>query len=345
MAVPQIPYDGQATVTSGSGTWQPKGTLDNLVIQSTTYSSDMGKPQCEVVLKGPYQDMIKIAAKLNLSSCNWSMFKTFASNSGCPIDTSLDPLEPSSQLSTDYPVINYRLEQGQDGAGVHGKLTLTLGAYDTSGGGGGDQPLPNSEVWSLNWQPESWDVYRYCANQMLSTYIAGTGPWPITDTADAIHIQQYLSQSQDTAGKQLDWQYTSTVPGQLYELNAAERLIAKKKMAGLQPIFHYPIVTKSITKIASGLPSVSDCGSGLDTILTAIAGCPFTFAEAPDGTDWKFIMTGDVINMSRDKNTGATTYTQTWTWTGACQPDENFYGSTPFDHNQPETCRWKWGAM
>lgn len=98
----------------------------------------MGKPECEVVLKGPYKNMTQVAAELNVvSAATWSSFKTLASSKGCAVDTTCDPLEPTAALSATYPVLQYRLEQGQDGAGVHGQLTLTLGVFDENGGGGG----------------------------------------------------------------------------------------------------------------------------------------------------------------------------------------------------------------
>lgn len=133
----------------------------------------------------------------------------------------------------------------------------------------------------------------------------------------------------------------------MYTLNKAERLVAKKKMAGLQPVLHYPILTKSTTSQTKGtLPSVANCGADIDKITTLPSGCPFSFA-APFGygTDWDWIKTGDTINMSRDKTTGTTTYTRTEVWNGALSADVNFYGTQAFNHNSLNTCRWKFGAV
>lgn len=204
-------------------------------------------------------------------------------------------------------------------------------------------------MWGLSWQPESWDVYRYCKNAGLSSLPAlPEGQAYSTEyTADSVHIQQYLDQSQDTAGAQTRFQYSSVADGQLYQLNYAEQLIAKKKLAGLQPVFHYPIVTKSKTSVKSdGLPSLSGCGAGIDVALSSLpAGCPFTFPASPWGTAWSWIKTGDTVNMSRDKASGTTTYTRTETWNGAVSPDVNFYGTGAFNHNNLEECRWKFGEL
>ena len=49
--------------------------------------------------------------------------------------------------------------------------------------------------------------------------------------------------------------------------------------------------------------------------------------------------------MSRDRVTGKTTTTRTYTFQGAIDPDINFYGVVPFAHNNLTNCRWKFGAL
>ena len=153
MAAPTIPYDGPASVNEQQvSTWEPEGALDKLVIQKVEYANDLGRPECEVYLKGPYSKMRELASELGaISASTWASFKTMASDLSVPIDTGLDPMEPYAGLSATYPVLRYRLTQGQDGAGVHGEMTLTMGVYDGNGGGGGGQELQNSEVWNLTW--------------------------------------------------------------------------------------------------------------------------------------------------------------------------------------------------
>lgn len=202
MAAPVIPYDGQASTNAQQvSTWEPAGALNKLVIQKVDYANDLGRPECEVYLKGPYKKMRELASELGaISASTWASFKSLATSHDVPIDTGLDPLEPYAGLSATYPILNYRLTQGQDGAGVHGEMTLTMGVYDDNGGGGGGgQVLQNSEVWNLTWQPESWDVYRFCANEGLSAMRASdpNSGWNDHRTADSVHIQRWLDQSQD----------------------------------------------------------------------------------------------------------------------------------------------------
>jgi len=139
MSANQIPYDGQASVNGSQvSTWKPQGALNKTVVQSVQYSNDLGRPECEVVLKGPYPGLAQAAYAVGSAadSTTWSQFKQTLSSQGCPIDSGLDPMGPYEGLSATYPVISYRLEQGRDGAGVHGTLTLTLGVFDGGGGGG-----------------------------------------------------------------------------------------------------------------------------------------------------------------------------------------------------------------
>lgn len=345
MAANPIPNDGAAPVQgTSSDSWIPQGALTQLVIRSVNYSNDLGEPEVEIVLKGPYKNMKTMADAMGASTTpyTWATFQTLATSSGCPVNSSLDPLPPSL---TTQALTNFRLEQGQDGAGVHGTFTLRVGMVDSSGGGG-SEPLPNSEVWAVQWQPESWDVYRFCANANLAAkhpYDPNSGDADTAGTADSIHIQQFLDQNPDTMQQQGNWNYKSSVNSEVFTLNKAERLIAKKKMAGLQPIYHYPLVTRTLTYVTSGLPTLTDVGDGIDEIFNAIGGtCPFTF-EAPWGSKW--IKIGDTIQMSRDRVTGKTTTTRTYTFQGAIDPDINFYGVVPFAHNNLTNCRWKFGAL
>ena len=166
--------------------------------------------------------------------------------------------------------------------------------------------------------------------------------WNDTRTADSTHIQRWLDQSQDE--DQQKYEFQTSVSSKRFVLNQAEQLVAKKKKAGLQPIYHYPILSKSTTSQSMGsLPQVSAVGQGIDEIwLGTPTGCPFSFS-APWGEEW--VKTGDTINMSREASTGTTTYTRTETWQGTIDADINFYSIIPFDHNNLSACRWEFGRV
>lgn len=351
MAANPIPNDGQAPVNGTSGdSWKPQGSLTELVIQQVNYSNDLGEPEVEIILKGPYKNMKTMADSMASAQTpyTWTTFQQLASTSGCPLNSSLDPLPPSI---TTQLITSFRLEQGVDGAGVHGTLTVRVSLLDNSGGGGGDQPLANSEVWGLTWQAESWDVYRFCKNDNLPAkhpYDPNSGDQDITGTADSIHIQQFLDQPPEEMHLQGKWNYKSSVNSEVFTLNHAERLIAKKKMAGIQPIYHYPLVTKTVTYQTDTLPTLTGVGELVDCIrLGQPVGCPFTFDNSSPwaGQNAEWIELGDTVNMTRDRTTGITTTTRTWTWMGTIDADINFYSVIPFNHNNLENCRWEFGSL
>jgi hypothetical protein len=118
-------------------------------------------------------------------------------------------------------------------------------------------------------------------------------------------------------------------------ISEKERQIYNYYVRGVQPVFHYPIITYTQTweypVSAVSFDGVETGGGTVDTkvsfaVLKAL-GCPFDFAV----DDWQFLDCGTEASMryssSIDKSTLQMTYVQTWE--GAVVIDDNFYSSDP----------------
>lgn len=114
-----------------------------------------------------------------------------------------------------------------------------------------------------------------------------------------------------------------------------------------QCIWHYPLVThvevarKPVPpdQLAADVDYPDkDLGIKMDTLTDLPNGCPYKFED-----DWLWLKVAD--NISETRSNDEVTFTRRSVYQGVRDADPNYYGSTPFNHNNLETCRWEIGAV
>lgn len=211
---------------------------------------------------------------------------------------------------------------------------------------------------SLNWQTYSVSPYRYCNEREHEDYVVradGTVEPFATEYASKCSIRRHIEMAftqnaQNSENNQYRWEQQGTTR----ELTKAEKLIMNKVAAGVNPVFHYPVVqhTRVIETNLSSLTSISpDVDTGIDVIaeLPNEVSAKIANSLAPwNQLSGKFVYTGQSMRYSQrtvDVALGPEkkiyTYTFVDTFEGALDPDKNFYGvpgtAAPDD-------RWQFGV-
>lgn len=176
---------------------------------------------------------------------------------------------------------------------------------------------------NLEWASYSVSPYIYCNEKSHEDKVIG-GDDPEGNDAMRAHIDAALTQPSETR-MQSPYRYRLLGGGER-ELTDAEQQIFKKIAAGVNPVFHVPIVRMSYQYTTTVQGHVPSPQWDIDTITNSVPG-----VDVPGWTG-KFIYTGRSFSTQTQAvysgSTKVTLYTITYndTWEGAPDPDEDFYG-------------------
>lgn len=204
---------------------------------------------------------------------------------------------------------------------------------------------------TLQWQTYSVSPYRYCNEEKHDDAIVdpSTGEALSSENGNKSvrrHIEMAFTQNaQNSESNPYRWEQ----PNCTREITEAEKRIMDKVAAGVNPVFHYPVV-QHIRIIETNLSSLpNDYGPDVKTGIDIIAPLPGNVAgmlaqalvpwEALSGS---FIYCGQTVNYSNrwvKDSSGADqklfTFQVTDVFEGALKPDVEFYG--------PAGTRWEFG--
>lgn len=317
------------------------GVLTACVAQPTSNSPQYSREQqiCEIRLKGPYDD---------LKDANNLVMKDLSSAVAALPTISKEFDYPAPPTGMKWWVTNTNLEQLE--AGEHAILTITCETqpnnYDPSQQDGAFDPY--QDTWNLRWESYTVKAVGFCANTPHEdrALTSMTGHEVITGEADRQHIHYFMEAGKDKCGysSQIEHYWYRTQDGD-FILNDAEELVLKKALADKNALYHYPILQhmtvrnyrpQDITSYSTTL------GQDVDHVVSLPSDCPYNFPTV-EGQTWTWIKTGD--DMQETKTRDKTVFQRTETYMGVREADENFYGNTPFSHDNLENCRWKIGAV
>lgn len=204
--------------------------------------------------------------------------------------------------------------------GEHGFLNLTwVCVLESIDGASGLPDNAWTETFSLDWQPETYDPYAYCANP-LSHSNEDTGPSQRSAIEKCLNPPAALNNLTDS-GK-----IVSTY-GKVVDLNQHEKNIMKKKLEGKVVVKHHPVITHVRT-------AYDITKRQLDTILSSSS--PRYVAE-PDQilyppydfhlTGYEFVCQGTRVQAVKpDIKSENYNVTYTTPYEGAISVDLDFYG-------------------
>ena len=251
------------------------------------------------------------------------------------------PALPDKQV---WVVDSVRVQQQP--AGDHSIVEVSYAAASDGGSEGGSIDTA-ADLWNVEWRETSMDVLAYCKNTGEAPewvdFIPGVKNDPAmesgqADTAEATYIRECMNRTNLTQ-KYCSGSLDTWVRGaSIYRLNQHCKDIMAYKQAGMNPHFHYPVVTHQ-TRMSFPKPEKQEgkpvttasypdlLGENLDCVVDLPEGCPYEFAAVGEGenkqTLWKFLKTGD--KMEQHNDSGRNYFTRTETWTGARHWNGNFY--------------------
>ena len=236
---------------------------------------------------------------------------------------------PDAPLSEEWTLVDAEVQESQ--AGDNALLNITWGVNTTtvSPGEEGEYLLDWQDQWSLSWQTQSYSLFAYCG-------YTGKGHVDSTDDkqmkgkiASRTSITQWMNQSQESLNLKLNYQFYSGLNP--VKLNAAEINIAHKIDVGkTNPVFHYPILTKTSTaeyplnKSSEAMSAVKSRMEQPD-VITGVTP-PFYIPTYPGIQHWEWLCQGSNVSTVEDKRTKKVTVTVTTSYWGAAEWDVNFYG-------------------
>ena len=244
---------------------------------------------------------------------------------------------PPSVTGMDWYVNNVKIQQLE--AGDHGIITVSYKSHPddwTCINKGDTDVLSNDTIsWTMNFESETMPVLGYCKNgDYGSTDLTAQPPGAGDSRAQAI-IDWYNCDDNFLKSKKC-FKAGNSETGISCALGSREIEIAEYYAKGVNPIFHYPVVTR-VQKGWRYASSISEfeVGDNLDTIDTP-SGCPFNLGN------WEWVKIGSTFNCEVDYNfeNNATTnnpvmaFTYQESWRGSLSADQNFYGSN----------KWEFGA-
>lgn len=299
--------------------------------------------------KGPYHEMKEVTKDGGLI-----MGKAWKVGFGRPVlDDNWVSLINIPQPVTGMAWMIDTIEVTEIEAGAHGELLITYKAVSLDDlpmvGYGGKEPssetssevVTESSGWTLRWGTYSRNVLEYCTN--LSIYHVDDP----SDHAKIAHADCVIKCSQLPKPRKSqipsDWrgsgsshpeQYMWVEPNQAGESvsadvrelgNDKERKIYDYYTRGVQPVFHYPVLTYTYTAEYgadyTGKFYVAD--ELVDTKETALpTKCPFDL----DGWEWLHCGTEAQVRKVKKTTRNVLQVTKTTTWEGALKFDDNFYG-------------------
>ena len=153
---------------------------------------------------------------------------------------------PAAPLSAEWTLVDAEIQESPAGDNAFLNITWGVNTTTVSPGEEGEYLLDWHDQWSLSWQTQSYSLFAYCG-------YTGNGHIDSTDDkqmkgkiASRTSITNWMNQSQESLNLKLNYQsYIGLKP---VKLNAAEINIAHKIDVGkTNPVFHYPILTKTST--------------------------------------------------------------------------------------------------
>ena len=302
--------------------------------------------------KGETQRIANAAKNINVGD-SLSVVNGYLTTQFGSIDDAGMSISWAPPLSMEWRVAGYDIRQFE--AGQYSLLKVTYEA-DVAGGSSEYTTLKEDSV-SLQWQTYSVSPYRYCNEKehedlLIDTATGEAGQETAEQAKSSVrrHIEMAFTQNaQNSESNPYRWEQQNTTR----ELTSAEKLIMNKVAAGVNPVFHYPIVQHTRVYEANheiGNEVTPDIVSAIDVITTLpnSVSKKITKALLPwTALSGSFIYCGQTVGYTtRDvqDQSGTTkiyTYTFVDTYEGALDPDKNFYNvpgaSAPND-------RWKFGV-
>lgn len=245
------------------------------VTDSTFFMNDEGQRQLRMTWKAATTKLAPMTAQLeegqSLDVVNAVIANTF---------TNVDDggFSPNWALPTGYIWIVSSVEVKQIEAGEYSILVVTFTTIEqgVTPGQGFVKQLEDS--WQLQWQTYSVSPYRYCNNRDHIDYLVaddGTiDPSAASQGHDCTirqHIEKAITQNaQNSDQRATDWSDENST----YRLTESERAILAKVSAGVNPVFHYPVVVH-VRSIQTDLSAIPDgYGPDVDNGIDVIASLP-----------------------------------------------------------------------
>ena len=236
---------------------------------------------------------------------------------------------PAAPLSAEWTLVDAEIQESP--AGDNALLNITWGVNTTtvSPGEEGEYLLDWHDQWSLSWQTQSYSLFAYCG-------YTGDGHVDSTDDkqmkgkiASRTSITKWMDQSQEFLNLTLNYQFQGS--SNPVKLNAAERNIAYKIAVGkTNPVFHYPILTKTSTAeypLNQASEAMSAVKSRMEQpdVITGLTP-PFYIPTYPGVQHWEWLCQGSNVSTVEDPRTKKVTVTVSTSYWGAAEWDVNFYG-------------------
>ena len=237
---------------------------------------------------------------------------------------------PAAPLSAEWTLVDAEIQESQAGDNAFLNITWGVNTTTVSPGEEGEYLLDWHDQWSLSWQTQSYSLFAYCG-------YTGNGHVDSTDDkqmkgkiASRTALESWMNQPQEyqnlkAAGEFNDGSVVSK------KLNAAELNIKNKIDVGkTNPVFHYPILTKTSTA-EYPLNQASEAMSALKSrieqpdVITGVTP-PFNIPTYPGIQHWEWLCQGSSVSTVEDPRTKKITVTVSTSYWGAAEWDVNFYG-------------------
>ena len=237
---------------------------------------------------------------------------------------------PTPPQSAEWTLADAEVQELQ--AGDNAMLNLTWGITTTtiSPGGEGEYLLDWHDSWSLSWQSQTYSLFAYCGYDGEGHIDSVNDMNMLGKIASRSAIESWMNQPQEYQNLKAVGEFNDgSVVAK--KLNAAELNIKSKIDVGkTNPIFHYPILTKT-SSAEYQLNQTSQAMSALkfrmeqpDVITVPLQ--PFDVPTYPGVQSWKWLCQGSNVSTVEDPRTKKVTVTVSTSYWGAAEWDENFYG-------------------
>lgn len=348
-----IPYYGPVQTKGDESTAknaQTPGTLASIVLQPCEQAPTIdidGNLRYVETWKGPYGWAKDIYSYDPINKTRSDFMTSVRGEVG--VVERFDP--PSPGTNNAWYVNNVEVRELE--AGDHAEIRITYTARDASFTPGQTwNSLIHKDVWTLDWQSYSVTPYAFCKNDPVDDPASGSQLDP-TATAWRKNIEDFF---QSQSGDKSKFEYAPTSFREYYlTLNSAERLVAKKVIEGKNAVYHYPVLkhhqewNKKFASLSVSMEFPNTLGEDIDHIVSMdsaqLSSCPYKFPTEDGKPVWTWTKTGDTMTQTKDKATNTVIFTRDTIYWGTKEPDENFYGNTPFNHNQLSSCRWEIGKV
>lgn len=183
---------------------------------------------------------------------------------------------------------------------------------------------------NVTWQTYSVSPYIYC-NEVNhnDALVPKTGPIPAPSGSNALrrHIEMAITQNaQNSENYPYKWGNSTND----FQLTEDEIAIWKKVAAGVNPVFHKPVISKTTLWESTDSLNVPGQSTTVDRISTPdvsiLSKVPWDYSWIYQG---RTLATSEKTYFTPEHSEGVTIYQVTFTdvWEGARDPDPDFYGA------------------